>query len=518
MHAELKCSRWPILKIVSEAEQRKHYDVIVLLVDPARLGDKTLQEKAASLSIPLEGFAEDERTIRIGYTPQNAKTAIIAKLAKPTRRRKNPNITSPQRLFLKLVASEIEKNAKETALIDATWIDISPEYFDAALSWLYTFDCYKPNLIHPTEIHVLQKDAEWNRTLEELNAIYRWIFFARDMVNHPPGEKFPETIARLIADHIAIHPGVSAKIITGEELRTFDLIWRVGKGVPEKLPALLRLEYQPKNAINKKPIVIIGKGVLFDQGGVTAKTNDGDLATMKLDSAGAMSAAAILAAASEFSLPIQIVAYLPLVVNMLSPNAGLPGDIGTLKDGTSVEIVDTDAEGRLILADVVSHSVLNDNPELIITLATLSGGTEAMLGDLVAGVFTDTESLSDSIKICAKYTEELIAEIPLLRDTFNDIRNNKQDSTTPADLKNYCHAWPDGDPIRAACFVLSPTFKKNIPSVHIDICGTGYLKRTRRWYPEGASGWGIRMLVEFLKRFAKERAKPSQTQTEEAMT
>ncbi|MFY9462337.1 MAG: M17 family metallopeptidase, partial [Candidatus Sungiibacteriota bacterium] len=319
-----------------------------------------------------------------------------------------------------------------------------------------------------------------------------------------------------IKERVEAIPNVTASVISGEAIKEFDLIWRVGKGSPKNPPALLRIEYAPpEENVNKKPLVLVGKGVLIDQGGVTAKTDDGDLATMKLDCSGAMDIVALIAITAELQLPLRIIAYAPFVVNMLSHESGLPGDIGKLQDGTTVEISDTDAEGRLILIDTVAHAVLADSPELVLTLATLSGNTEGALGNLAAGVFTDTKSLWSMLEASAESVEEHIAKFPMVRKTFDDLRE-KKDSAIPAELRNFCHSWPDGDPIRAACFVLFPAAKKNISSVHIDICGPAFIRRPLLWFPEGATGWGIRMLSEFLKRFVKERTKPTQTAEESA--
>lgn len=506
MSHTLKSSNWPNLRLISPEEKAEKYDALVLLCDSAELANESLKARAEELSIPLKGFADDGRAFRVGYSPQGGGVAFIGKISDPARRRKNPYIVSPQRLFMTFLAEKI-KSAGRRALIDCTWVNLDPQWFDAFLSVLYDFDCYKPEFPHLTDIHVVKKNDEWNRELGELAASYKWVYFARDMVNNPPGAKTPEGVASLIKERVETLPNITANVVAGEAIKEFDLIWRVGKGSPNNPPALLRIEYAPPTeATNKKPLVLIGKGVLFDQGGITAKTDDGDLATMKLDCSGAMDIAAVIAIAAELALPSRIVAYMPFVVNMLSHEAGLPGDIGRLKDGTTVEISDTDAEGRLILIDTVAHAVLSDSPELVLTLATLSGNTEGALGELAAGVFTDTKSLWNMLEASAESTEEHVAKFPMVRKTFDDLRE-KKDSAIPAELRNFCHSWPDGDPIRAACFVLFPAAKKNISSIHIDICGPAFIRRPLLWFPEGATGWGIRMLFEFLKRFAKERAK-----------
>ena len=504
----LKSSNWPNLRLILPEEKAEKYDAIVLLCDSAELENESLKARAEELSIPLNGFAGDGRIFRVGYSPKGGAVAFIGKISDPARKRKNPYIVSSQRSFMTLLAEKI-KSAGRSALIDCTWVSIDPQWFDAFLSVLYDFDCYKPESPHLIDIHVIKKNDEWNSELGELAASYKWIYFARDMVNHPPGAKTPEGVASLIKERAELLPNITANIITGEAIKEFDLIWRVGKGSPKNPPALLRIEYAPpEETVNKKPLVLIGKGVLFDQGGVTAKTDDGGLATMKLDCSGAMDVAAVIAIAAELKLPLRIIAYMPFVINMLSHEAGLPGDIGRLKDGTTIEISDTDAEGRLIVIDTVCHAVLADSPELVLTLATLSGNTEGALGELAAGVFTDTKSLWGMLEASAELVEEHIAKFPMVRKTFDDLRE-KKDSAIPAELKNFCHGWPDGDPIRAACFVLLPAAKKNISAVHIDICGPAFIKRPLLWFPEGATGWGIRMLSEFLKRFARERTKTS---------
>lgn len=505
-------SRWPVITLISPEKNKKQYDAYVILADTEKIkNNKELEKQADEWSLPIEGFAEDGRLFRTGY-PSGGGVAYVVKLADAGRRKKNPFIVSSQRALMKTLAEKI-KNAGTSAIIDARWSSLDPMYFDAFLSFLYEFDCYKIHPRHVTEIDLIEKDDVWNRTIHELQTLYRWIFFARDLINHPPGNKTPERIASILETKLGSLPGITVSVTKGDAIKAFDLIWRVGKGAPDQPPVLVRIEYTPVTGPpDHQPIVLVGKGVIFDQGGISIKTDDEALAMMKLDASGAGNIAAVTAIAAELEFPAKIISYLPFVVNVASPSATLPGDIGILQDGTTVEITNTDAEGRLILADAVCHAVLHDHPELILTLASLSGDTETALGELTAGVFTDTEWIFDRIQSAGKLMEEYLAFIPLVRETFGDLKE-KRDSGIPAALRNVATGSDNGDPIRAACFVLSPSFGKNILSAHIDMCGPAFLRRPLLWFPEGATGWGIRTITEFLRRYIKDKRERKEMQT-----
>lgn len=504
MSVALRLSRWPKIRFVLAGQERERYDTVMIFSEQARLGDQDLRARAEEFSLPIAGFANDRRAYRIGYPNAYAKTSYIWKIKDPSRRERNPYEPSRQRDFAKKIAEKVKTSGRVT-LLDARWLDLDPQWFDAFFSMLYEFNSYRSRTGH-LEIDIIKKTDDWDAALQEMAKMYQWVYFARDLVNIPPGEKSPEDIGAFIIAALTKIPGISGELIAGDAIREFDLIWRVGKGCPEKPPALLKLEYNPIETLNKKPIVLIGKGVLYDQGGFVIKTDDTELPIMKLDCAGAMNMAAVCAIAAELKLPLKIICYLPFVMNLSSSKAGMPGDIGKLKDGTTVEITDTDAEGRLILIDTVCHSVLTDFPELIIDLGTLSGATEHSLGPPAAGVLTDTEWLWNLLEASAKSVEEHVAKIPPLRILFDDLRESRR-TGLPADLRNFPPGKIEGDSIRSGCFILWPAMKKGIASAHIDICGPAFLKESLLWWPEGATGWGIRLLTEFLKRLAKEKAK-----------
>jgi leucyl aminopeptidase len=308
---------------------------------------------------------------------------------------------------------------------------------------------------------------------------------ARDLVNEPASRINPATLAAE-AVRLARAAGLEHQVLTGPALRQgrFGAVLAVGGGSATG-PRLVELRYRPPGA--KRHVALVGKGVTFDTGGIDLKRGAG-MEGMKDDMAGAAAILAAVTAAAELELPTAVTAILPLVENMPGASAMRPGDVLTARNGITVEVTNTDAEGRLILADGLALAA-EAKPDAILDLATLTGSVVYGLGLGCTGVFGNTPALTAEVLAAAGRAGELACELPLIEDyrRFLD-----------SEVANLVNATNEpGDSVQAALFLRE--FVAGIPWAHLDIAGPATAKEARYYQPKGASGWGVRTLLAFLE-------------------
>jgi leucyl aminopeptidase len=308
---------------------------------------------------------------------------------------------------------------------------------------------------------------------------------ARDLVNEPASQINPATLAAE-AVRLARAAGLEHQVLAGPALRRgrFGAVLAVGGGSATG-PRLVELRYRPPGA--KRHVALVGKGVTFDTGGIDLKRGAG-MDGMKDDMAGAAAILAAVAAAAELELPTAVTAILPLVENMPGASAMRPGDVLTARNGITVEVTNTDAEGRLILADGLALAA-EAKPDAILDLATLTGSVVYGLGLGCTGVFGNTPALTAEVLAAADRAGELACELPLIEDYRRFL------DSEVADLLNASNE--PGDSVQAALFLRE--FVAGIPWAHLDIAGPATAKEARYYQPKGASGWGVRTLLAFLE-------------------
>jgi leucyl aminopeptidase len=308
---------------------------------------------------------------------------------------------------------------------------------------------------------------------------------ARDLVNEPASQLNPATLAAEAA-RLAEAAGLEHQVLAGPALRRggFGAIQAVGGGSATG-PRLVELRYRPAGA--RRQVALVGKGVTFDTGGLDLKRGAG-MEGMKDDMAGAAVILAAVAAAAELALPTAVTAVLPLVENMPGASAMRPGDVIRARNGVTIEVTNTDAEGRLILADGLALAA-EAKPDAILDLATLTGSVVYGLGLGCAGVFGNTPALTAEVLAAADRAGELAVELPLLEDYRRFL------DSEVADLVNATNE--PGDSVQAALFLRE--FVAGVPWVHLDIAGPATAKEARYYQPKGASGWGVRTLLAFLE-------------------
>jgi len=312
---------------------------------------------------------------------------------------------------------------------------------------------------------------------------------ARRLVNRPPDDLYPETFAEAAAT-VAGRTGMEIEIWDEHRLERerCRAILAVGRG-SSRAPRLVKLSYRgPGVPAGPPQVALVGKGVTFDSGGLSLKPPDGML-TMKCDMAGAAAMVAAAATIAALRLPVNLVAVCGLAENMTGPAAYKLGDVITARSGTTIEIHNTDAEGRVVLADVLDV-VREMAPQKIIDAATLTGACMVALGHDVAGLFTNDQAWCDQIATAARAVGEPVWQLPMYSDFDEQIRGEV------ADIKNVGDGrW--GGAITAAKFL--ERFVGGIPWTHVDIAGPAFAEKPRPWIDGGGTGVLVRTLVELAR-------------------
>lgn len=255
-------------------------------------------------------------------------------------------------------------------------------------------------------------------------------------------------------------------------------------------PKFIILDYNARTK-NLDTLVFIGKGITFDSGGICLKQAK-DMDLMKSDMSGAAAVMGAMMAVSKMNVPLHIIGLMPCTENMPSGSALKPGDIIQFSSGKTAEIANTDAEGRLILADALAYAE-NYHPQAVIDLATLTGSCVVALGTVVTGMMGNNEALKKRVQAAGEKSWERVWELPLWEEYQEQIKSDI------ADIKNV--GGPHGGAITAACFLSK--FAEKYPWVHLDIAGTSWCEKNGAYTQKGASGVGVRLLVQFARNWTK---------------
>lgn len=359
---------------------------------------------------------------------------------------------------------------------------------------LYKFDKFKAEeeVIVPNLTIVSSKSTKVSKALESSEIIADGAIFTKSIANLPPNQCTPSTLASF-AKTISSKNKMKCKIVSKSELKKngFGGITAVGQGSKNE-PKLIIMEHNhgPKN---KKPIVLVGKAVTFDTGGISLKPG-ANMDEMKFDKCGGCTVLGIMKAVSELKLPINVVGIVPSVENMPDGESYRPGDIIKLYNGKTAEILNTDAEGRLILADALAYGEKHYSPQAIIDFATLTGACIIALGTNVAGMVSSDEKLAGKIFDSSKRTTEEVWQLPLNQDYMDMIKSDV------ADMKNMGIGRAAGT-ITAAAFLRNAI--EETPWVHLDIAGVAWTQtatKEKSYNPKGATGFGVRLILDYLQK------------------
>jgi leucyl aminopeptidase len=311
--------------------------------------------------------------------------------------------------------------------------------------------------------------------------------FVRDLVNEPGNVINPITLAE-IAQKLAQEHGLECKVYDEKQIQEMGMLalWSVGKGSATP-PRFIHLTYKPKGE-PKDRVVFVGKGLTFDSGGLNIKTGD-YMRTMKMDKSGACTVLGIMKAVAQLKLPVEVHGIIGAAENMPSGTAYRPDDIIRAMNGKTIEIDNTDAEGRVTLADALSYAS-NLEPSWIIDMATLTGACVVALGEYTAGLFTNNPDFGEEILKVSKRTGERLWMLPM-----DDKRLRDKIKKGDGDVLNTGGRY--GGAITAAMF-LEEFVKEGIKWIHLDIAGPAYFKEEFDYYSKGATGFGLRTCVEYL--------------------
>jgi len=436
---------------------------------------------------------------RVTVIPTNNKiTAKRILLAGIGRKEKISNDT------IRFVSGKIAQKASELKLKEFTII-IPPSFLTENISstsqitegckmTLNKFDKFKSKKeCSVPDLSILVSDSKKiAKNIKNSEIISEGVIFARNISNLPPNECTPTTLANF-AKMISKKNKMKCIVFSRNELykKGFGGIIAVGQGSKND-PKLIVMEYHGGKQ-NEKPIVLVGKAVTFDTGGISLKPGE-KMDEMKFDKCGGCTVLGIMKALSELKLPVNVIGVIPSVENMPSGESYRPGDIIKLYNGKTAEILNTDAEGRLILADALAYGEKRYSPKVIIDFATLTGACIVALGNNMAAIVSNDEKLKQKIKESSKRTTEEIWELPLNDDYMDMIKSDV------ADMKNIGIGRAAGT-ITAAAFLRNAIEKT--PWVHIDIAGVAWTQgatKSKPYNPKGATGFGVRLILDYLQK------------------
>jgi leucyl aminopeptidase len=356
----------------------------------------------------------------------------------------------------------------------------------------YRFDRYRqppksqpPTLAHVSFIGPTLDDRQIADDLGDLDAIVPAVCAARDLVNEPPSVMTASELGRRA---VAMCRGGAVRV----EVMRLDAIRRLGlngllavnRGSVEE-PRFIRMRYRPRGR-SRRRIALIGKGITFDSGGLSLKP-PGAMETMKQDMAGAAAVCGVMAAIGRLKPQVEVTGYVSSTDNLPSGSAQKPGDVIRYRNGKTVEVLNTDAEGRLVLADALALAC-EEKHDVLIDLATLTGACRIALGTQVAGIMGNDEELVDRLVETGREAGEMMWPLPLVKEYRDDLRSSV------ADLKNVGGGFAGA--ITAGLFLQE--FVDGAAWAHLDIAGPAFADKDWPYCPRGGTGFGVRTLVRYL--------------------
>jgi leucyl aminopeptidase len=370
--------------------------------------------------------------------------------------------------------------------------DAAGAVVEGALLASYRFNKYRSNTQSAATVKNLmlfrpglKRSPGLERTVRTAEQIIPGVFLARDLVNEPPSV----TTARFLGEQTKLHcsgRGLSVEVWGKKKIEAMQLagLLAVNRGSLEE-PRFIKIHYQPAGKARKK-VALIGKGITFDSGGLSLKPAK-SMETMKLDMAGGAAVIGTMSRLAHLGPDVEVTGYIPATDNLPGGNAQKPGDVIRYLNGKTIEVLNTDAEGRLILADALALAA-KQKPDYMINLATLTGACMVALGSGIAGIFSNDQTLADNVMRCARGAGEKLWQLPLVKEYREALKSSV------ADMKNV--AGPHGGAITAA--LILQEFVDNVPWAHLDIAGPAFTEADNPICAKGGTGFGVRTLLRFL--------------------
>lgn len=478
------------IELIKKTDKKK-FDVEIVPVFGKKYL-KTLFEKYDGIEHFIKKFdfsGESGNSMVLNFAESKGRTTILAGAGS------NINFDTIRKLSKAIIENITDINTEKVLISFMNEVllpdDIMSNFIDFLYINSYKFRKYKKEKnekkINFIGIYPGDNSTDKNKFNERL-ILNEAVRYVRDLINDIPSKINPVYLKDQ-AKTISKDPFIKLSIFEGRELEKEQLngLISVGNGSVNK-PALIKLSYIPEKY--SKEISLVGKGITYDSGGLNIKPGKSML-TMKSDMSGAAILLGIIKILTKLKIQVKINAFIPVAENMPDGSAYKPDDIILFRNGKSVEIINTDAEGRLILADAIIMAS-EEKPDMIIEFSTLTGSIVSALGDSFAGLMSRNKNLAKKLIKSGEITGEYLWEMPLYENYRKSIKSKI------SDLKNADYGGASS--IKAGLFL--DEFASDIPFAHIDIAGTAFLEKPNEYYSNtGATGYGVRLIYNFLKSF-----------------
>lgn len=446
---------------------------------------------AMELEYIEQSIADNEKTIKIGRIDKQ-----IWIFADDENKAQNDKKEAFRKHAFSVYTEINKKNISGFTLIDRTKEKaLVLAFLEGLLLSAYRFNKYftndksrKENYL--SEINLVSESIN-EEEIKEVCDLSEGVYLARTWINEPlsylTAEKFSSEISKACSE-----AGIQVEVFDKAKIKSLKLggLLSVNKGSTNP-PTFTVLEWKPENAKNTKPIVLVGKGVVYDTGGLSIKPTPNSMDYMKSDMGGAAAVAGAIYSAAKQKLPYYVVALIPASENSISSDAYVPGDVIKMHNGLSVEVMNTDAEGRLLLADALSYAQ-RYQPELVIDAATLTGAAAVAVGKEASVVMgTAGDKVFEKLEQSSQNTYERIVRFPFWEEYGEYIKS------TIADIKNL--GGKEAGAITAGKFL---EYFTDYPWIHVDIAGPSYMFSTENYKGIGGTGVGVRLFYDFIKNYS----------------
>jgi leucyl aminopeptidase len=470
----------------------------VVAGDPAAVTGMTLSAAMDADWCEQQGFGGKIAQTLVIRSPDGGPAVVLVGLGSPDKLEGDAGLESVRRAVASFVRAAGKSGTALLVLPEVTGIavaDVAAAAAEGGSLATYSYDDFRSSDPSTGLVGLVLAGGagDADRVAEGVargSRVAQSVGLARDLVNEPPSSLTPERFAQVVNDRFESVDGLNVEVWDEERITTERLGGLLGVAAGSaRPPRLVKVTYQPSDPYEfdgRRPhLALVGKGITFDSGGLSLKSASG-METMKTDMGGAAAVLAAVDAIAALGGRIPITAWAPMTENMPSGSAIKPGDVLTTRSGKTIEVLNTDAEGRLILSDGLTLAI-EEEPDAVIDLATLTGAAIVALGKEIAGLMGNDEELRDAVQAAGSAAGEPSWPLPLPADYAAHIESEL------ADMKNVGRPGQAGA-ISAA--LLLQEFVGDVPWAHLDIAGPSRTDDHRWYYTKGASGFGVRTLVE----------------------
>lgn len=400
------------------------------------------------------------------------------------------NETENWRVTGATLCKKLKKQKIDTAHISGLGnldTDLKMALLEGLLLSSYEFNKYKKDATLENIIVSVSDSSVSENEMTQLNALINAVSLAKTMVNEPVNFLDALKFSQIVVESGKSY-GFETEILHKKEIKVLKMGGLLGVNQGSEVPPTFNImKYKPANAVNSKPLVLVGKGVTFDTGGYSLKVG-GSMPGMKADMAGGAAVVGIMSAIAQNKLPYHVIGLVPATDNMVSGNALVVDNVITMMDGTTVEVLNTDAEGRLVLADALTYAKRFD-PALVIDMATLTGASAAITGPFGIAMAGNNQEQMDTLKVSGENVYERLFQLPFWKEYEELLKSDI------ADLKNI--GGPTGGATTAGKFLEHFT---DYPWIHLDIAGASFIKDANGYKQSGGTGVAVRLIYDFIKK------------------